>query len=57
MSKQVPDSLKGAKSPFLENLTIPVIAKRITEDTVTIGKVKVEDGIVVSTGPVNKITK
>jgi hypothetical protein len=57
MSKHIPESLKGAKSPFLDNLIIPVIARQYTEDLMVAGKQKVEDGIVVSTGPLQKITK
>lgn len=57
MSKQIPDSLKGAKSPFLDNLVIPVVHKYTTDDLVVASKQKIEDGIVISTGPINKITK
>jgi len=57
MSKHIPESLKGAKSPFLDSLIIPVIARQYTEDLMIAGKQKVEDGIVVSTGPLQKIIK
>ncbi len=57
MSKQVPESLKSAKSPFLDNLVIPVYHKYVTDDLLVAGKQVIEDNIVVSTGPINKITK
>lgn len=57
MSKHTPDSLKGAKSPFLDSLTIPVVVKFTTEDSINPSKIKVEDNMVVKTGPVNKINK
>jgi hypothetical protein len=57
MSKHTPESLKAAKSPFLDNLVIPVIYKVVTEDTVNLKRIKVEDGIVTKVGPTNKINK
>lgn len=57
MSKHIPESLKSAKSPFLDNLVIPVIAKQHSEDLSITNKIKVEDGIVISVGPQHKITK
>lgn len=59
MSKQVPESLKAAKSPFLESLVIPVVARQTTEDLSISSKVKFdkETGIITSVGPVHKITK
>ncbi len=57
MSKHIPDSLKGAKSPFLDNFVIPVYAKTYTEDLAITSKMKVEDGIVSSVGPTHKLTR
>jgi hypothetical protein len=57
MSKHIPDSLKGARSPFLDSLVIPVYAKSHTEDLAITSKIKVENGIVSSVGPIHKLTK
>jgi hypothetical protein len=56
MSKHIPDSLKGARSPFLDSLVIPVFYKTRTQDLAVTSKIKVEDGIVSSVGPVHKHT-
>jgi hypothetical protein len=57
MSKHIPESLKAAKSPFIDNLVIPVVHKYTTEELTVASKTKTVDGIVVSTGPINKIVK
>lgn len=58
MSKHIPESLKGAKSPFLDNLIIPVVAMQTTEDLAITRNIKADkDGVVTTIGPTHKITK
>lgn len=57
MSKHIPESLRTAKSPFIDNLVIPVVAMQTTEDLAITNKIQVNDGIVTSIGPVHKLTK
>ncbi len=59
MSKHIPEQLKGARCPFVDNLVIPVVAKQITENLILSSKVQRDDtsGLVTSVGPINKLTK
>lgn len=57
MSKHTPDSLKGAVSPFLENLVIPVIALHSTEELSNLNKATAENDVITSIGPIHKLTK
>lgn len=58
MSKRTPDSLKGAKSPFLENLVIPMYLHTDVEETIKVGDIKVSNNTVTSLGnAVSKTTK
>jgi hypothetical protein len=57
MSKHLPEILKTAKSPFVDTLVIPVVAMKKVEDLANLENIQSEDGTIISTGPVHKISK
>jgi hypothetical protein len=58
MSRHIPQSLRIAKSPFIDNLVIPVVAMQATEDLAITKNIRASvDGIVTTVGPIHKITK
>lgn len=56
MGKHTPDSLKNAKSPFLESLVIPVFMNTKEKTKVDIDKITTENGIVTKLGQ-KEVTK
>jgi hypothetical protein len=57
MSKHLPEILKTAKSPFIDSLVIPVVAMKKVEDLANLENIQSEDGTIIATGPVHKISK
>ena len=57
MSKHIPDSLKGVKSPFTDNLVIPIFTRYNTEDVSNPSKSVIKNDIIVATGETHKISR
>jgi hypothetical protein len=57
MSKQVPDSIKQAKSPFIQELKIPVFNKQVSEDLAVMDRLSVENDVVISLGATHTIKR
>ncbi len=49
--------MKEAKSPFIEGLVIPMYLRSHVEETVSLDKIKIGNGVITETGKVTKTTK
>ena len=57
MSKHIPNTLKDAKSPFLDNLIIPVVGMQSIEPLVNTANIEINGEVVTTVGPIHKIAR